>query len=142
MTAHVVSLEQSLHEILGRSKDRLGDMFYRDFLEHYPELKPYFDKLDLHVQATMLMNALHVVVAHAGARHAAATEYLKILGHRHHQRQIPLDAFPKFTDSMLASLARFHGPDWSVELARAWRTAFEEAAAEMELGYRERSLTY
>jgi hemoglobin-like flavoprotein len=142
MTAQVTSLEQSVHEILSRSKDRLGDLFYRDFLEHYPELQPYFSKLDLHVQATMLMNALHLVVAHAGNRHAATTEYLKILGYRHHQQQIPLDAFPKFIDSMLAALARFHGPEWSVELARAWRSAFEEATAAMQAGYRERSMTY
>ena len=142
MTGPALTMEQSLHEVLSRPKDRLGDLFYRDFLKHYPDLQHYFDKLDLQVQATMLMNALRVVVAHAGERHAAATEYLKILGHRHHQMEIPLDAFPKFTDSMLAALSRFHGPAWSVELAQDWRFALEEAVAAMELGYRDRSLTY
>ncbi len=142
MTTCDLSLQQSMHEILSRSKDRLGDLFYQCLFEKHPELLGYFEQVDVPVQATMLVNALHVIAAHAAHRHAATGEYLKVLGHRHCLRQIPLDAYPKFNDVMLAALARFHGPDWCPDCAEAWKSALEVGIAAMQDGYLERSVTY
>lgn len=138
----LMSLDESVHEILASPKQRLGDMFYQHLLERHPELRPFFEKLDLRVQATMLMNALWLVAAHARHRHAATSEYLKILGYRHHQHRVPTDAFPKFIQTFLAVLADFHGPAWNEPLAMAWQSALEHACADMLAGYREHALTY
>ncbi len=89
MTASTLSLRQSIHEILENADGRLGGLFYRCLLEEYPELRGYFDRLDMSIQSTMLVNALHVVAAHAEHRRPATGEYLRILGHRHMLKQIP-----------------------------------------------------
>jgi hemoglobin-like flavoprotein len=140
--AERLNLQQSLHEILGREQGRFGDLFYRLLFERHPELRHYFERLEMHVQATMLVNALHVVVAHAGHRHAATGDYLKVLGHRHSLQHIPRQAFPKFTGTLLDALAQFHGPDWTEGIADAWRDALGAASEIMQAGYATRSVTY
>jgi hemoglobin-like flavoprotein len=90
----------------------------------------------------MLMNALHVVASHATHRYPATTEYLKILGYRHHQRQIPPGLYPKFSSAMLSALEQFHGESWSPALDRLWREAFDLASAAMLTGYVKGPLYY
>lgn len=138
----MMDLAASLHEILQRPRDRLGDIFYTIFHEQYPEVQSYFVGVNLRVQATMLMNALQIVVAHRNCRHAATAEYLKILGHRHFERGIPADLYPKFCDALLASLAKFHAADWNPALADAWRQALDQAVQAMLAGYVPGPMTY
>ena len=138
----IQSRQESLHEILSRPNQRFGDLFYQVLLEQYPEVQAYFKRVDLRVQATMLVNALHVIVSHATHRHPATMEYLRVLGHRHYRLGIPPDLYSKFTAAMLAALEQFHGESWSPELGRLWREAFDFAAKAMLTGYVEGPLYY
>ena len=135
-------LQESLHRILRHGKGELGQNFYAKFFAACPQARPFFDGVDLEVQANVLVNALHDVVSHACDRFPATEAYLKILGHRHHQRLIPAELYPQFFASMLQVLEEFHGDSWGPELAREWREAFDLAAAAMVAGHQDGQLCY
>lgn len=138
----IQSRAESLHEILRRPKERLGDLFYQVFFEQCPEVQAYFKRVDLRVQATMLVNALHVIASHATHRYPATADYLRVLGHRHYLLRIPADLYPKFTAAMLTALEQFHGESWSPELGRLWREAFDFAVEAMLTGYADGPMYY
>ena len=138
----MMNLQASLHAVLERPRDRLGDIFYLIFHEQFPEVQSYFSGVNLRVQATMLMNALQIVAAHRTNLHAATAEYLKILGHRHYVRGVPADLYPKFCDALLVALERFHGNDWNPELAEEWRETLDLGIRAMLTGYVPGPMTY
>jgi hemoglobin-like flavoprotein len=135
-------LQESLHRILQHGKGELGKTFYATFFEVCPEARAFFKNVDLEVQANVLVNALHVVVSHGCHRFPATESYLKILGHRHHQRQIPATMYPRFFDAMLMVLKEFHGDSWGPELAQEWREAFALTGQAMVAGHVDGPLYY
>jgi hemoglobin-like flavoprotein len=135
-------IQESLHHVLQHEKGELGGMFYAKFLEMCPDAGKLFNHVDMKVQANMLVNALHIVVSHSCHRYPATESYLKILGHRHHRRQVPADMYPKFFEALLEVLEEFHGESWGPELAEEWRAAFDLTMQAMVAGHVDGSLTY
>jgi Hemoglobin-like flavoprotein len=135
-------LQESLHRILQQGKGELGKKFYATFFAVCPEARGFFENVDLDVQANVLVNALHVVVSHGSHRFPATESYLKILGHRHHQRHIPAAMYPRFFDAMLMVLEEFHGDSWGPELAQEWRQAFDLTGQAMTAGHVDGPLYY
>ena len=135
-------LEASLHQILSCPRQRLGQLFYDDFLASCPDAAPYFAGLNLDMQAKVLINTLQAIVAYQVHRYPAADSYLVMEGNRHHQRRIPEGLYPKFRDAMLRTLAGFHGSDWDADLEAEWRAAFGIAIEAMLRGYVQQHLTY
>lgn len=135
-----MTIFQSVEELL-RHKQIVVELFYDRFLNRYPEVRPYFQEVNLEHQATLLTMALIAVEAHYTHSYPATTHYLHVLGHRHHERGIPPEHFPKFRDCLLETLGEFHAERWTAELARQWREAIDCAAATMLEGY-QRDYTY
>lgn len=117
-------------------------MFYDEFLSACPAAKPYFDGLDLKVQARVLIASLQMVVACKLHNYPAALSYLTLLGNRHHRRNIPHELYPPFRDAMLLTLAKHHGDGWDEQLRAEWHDAFNVAIEAMLDGYRAQHLTY
>jgi hemoglobin-like flavoprotein len=135
-------LQESLHRILRHGKGELGKSFYAKLFEACPQARPFFDGVDLEVQANVLVNALHVVVSHGCHRFPATQAYLKILGHRHHQRHIPAAMYAPFFEVLLCVLEEFHGDSWGPDLAQEWHDAFDLTAAAMTTGHQDGQLCY
>lgn len=135
-------IQASLHEILSCKRQQLGQMFYDKFLSVCPEAAPFFADLNLDTQAKVLINGLQAVVACRVHAYPAVTDYLMLLGNRHHRWQIPQSLFPRFQESMLRTLADFHGSSWDAELEYQWREAFETAIEMMGRGYLVEHLKY
>ena len=128
-------IEDSLREILERSGERFADAFYRKLFEDFPDLRDFFEGVDLRQQAAMLTMALQVAVQHHCRPTRSTKDYLQVLGQRHHQRGVTKDNYPGFQDTLLVSLAEFHGKDWTQTLADEWRAAFDDALTVMHQAY-------
>ena len=128
-------LQESLHQILQHGKGELGRTFYARFFEVCPEARIFFRDVDLAVQANILVNVLHVVVSHANHQYPATEFYLQILGHRHHQRGIPVHMYALFFSALLNVLEEFHAESWEPELAKEWREAFDLTTQTMIAGH-------
>jgi hemoglobin-like flavoprotein len=132
-----MQIQESLDRVL-QNQGLLADQFYVLFLDRYPELRPYFHGVDMRRQALMLTVALMTVERHSLGRYPAAAIYLNYLGTRHSDRGVPREAYPKFRDALLETLARFHGKDWDPDLATQWGEALDRSWETMSAGYRER----
>jgi hemoglobin-like flavoprotein len=138
----LLTLEASLHKILESPKQELGAAFYERLFTRCPFARAFFENVDLEVQANTLVNVLHIIVSHASHRYPATTTYLKFLGQKHQRRQIPLDMYTHFSETLLDVLADFHGDQWSDHLRAKWSDALTITVAAMLPGYVSQKLTY
>jgi hemoglobin-like flavoprotein len=132
-----MEIHDSIEEIL-QAKDELGAMFYEHFLTSYPEVQRHFQSVDLKRQSILLVTALMIVERHASRPTPATELYLKHLGTRHHDLQVPKDVYGIWVKAMLETMQLFHGEDWTSQLEDRWRQAFEQAIEIMFHGYDQR----
>lgn len=129
-----MDIEESVTQLL-ESEEILGDLFYNTFLKRYPDVQRYFQDVNMAAQAALLTAALVIVERYYTIDGQAAAEYLRVLGTRHHNRQIPVELYPQWTAAMLETLQEFHGSAWTDELAGQWRAAIDRAIERMMEGY-------
>ena len=135
-------LNDSLRRIMDCDKPLLGELFYAKLFAAYPAARVFFEHTNMQMQVHILINGLQVAVALAGENYPAARSYLKVVGHRHYQRQIPTELYPLFCDAMLATLREFHTGEWTPELEQEWRRALEASVAAMLEGYTREPVFY
>jgi hemoglobin-like flavoprotein len=129
-----VDIQHSLARILER-KEPLAELFYMCFLNEYPEVRQFFARVNMKRQAVLLTMALQLSVQFYAKAFPAIASYLEILGEKHQDWGIPCEHYPKFREAMLLTLRRFHGDDWSRELAQQWKDAIDLASSKMLDGY-------
>jgi hemoglobin-like flavoprotein len=131
-----MTIQESMVRVLEK-RDDLAALFYEEFFEQHPEAKALFVGVDLQYQTVLLTIALTIIEKHYLTGFPATAMYLKYLGHKHHLRAVPPELFPKWVESLLRALGKFHGRDWDAEAASQWRAALERAAEVTLLGYKE-----
>jgi hemoglobin-like flavoprotein len=137
-----MDLQGSLHEVMQSRDGALGTLFYERLFSECPQAEQFFDRVNLNMQARILVASLHLVVAQATHNYAAAHEYMRVLGHRHQARQIPRELLPVFCNVLITSLREFHGERWNDNLQQQWEGALDLARQAMEQGYVEGPVTY
>jgi hemoglobin-like flavoprotein len=131
-----LDIAESSQHLLSR-EEIVTDLFYDIFLDRHPEVREYFLGVNLSHQAAILRMVLLLIDHNYRQPTPAINQYLKILGHRHGQRRIPAELYPKFRDCLLETLSRFHGNDWSDALQAQWHAAVDSASSIMLEGYLE-----
>ena len=131
-----MTIQESLRRVL-EDRDGVAALFYDLFFDGHPEAKPLFKDVNLKYQTVLLTMSLMVVERHYAGGYRVTQLYLQHLGHKHHQRAVPPELYPKWVASLLAALEKFHGPDWDAEAAGQWRAALDRASETMLAGYRE-----
>jgi hemoglobin-like flavoprotein len=131
-----LDIAESIQRIASR-EEVVTDLFYDIFLDRHPEVRRYFVGVNLNHQAALLRMALLLIEHYYRQPTPAINQYLRILGHRHGERNIPAELYPPFRDCLLETLSRFHGSDWSTALQAQWHAAIEEASSVMLQGYSE-----
>jgi hemoglobin-like flavoprotein len=129
-----MDIQQSLARILKR-REPLADLFYLLFLDEYPEVRQFFLRVNMKRQAILLTMALQASVEYYSHSFPAIAAYLKILGEKHKEWGIPRELYPKWRAAMMSTLGRFHGDDWTPELAGQWDAALDLASQKMLEGY-------
>jgi hemoglobin-like flavoprotein len=129
-----MDISESMHDILSR-QEVVTDLFYMKFLDRYPDVQKYFRDVDLEQQAVLLRMALQIVVLYYVHRYPAAEQYLRVLGRKHSDRQVPLDLYADWRDCLLDTLEQFHGSAWNERLETQWTDAVNMATDAMRDGY-------
>lgn len=118
----------------------MTDLFYIKYLDRYPDVRKYFEGIELEHQAVVLKMALTTIQQYYEHHYPAAEQYLKVLGYRHRMQQVPKHLYPDWCDSMLDTLEQFHGSDWNEALEAEWRAAIKLATDVMHRAYDEAAL--
>jgi hemoglobin-like flavoprotein len=130
-----MDIHESVHTILAHQQ-AAAELFYARFLDNHPEIRRFFDDVDMKRQAILLGMTLLLIEHHYVHRYPVSEEYLRILGHRHQTRRgIPAWTYGPFRACLLETLAQFHGADWDEHLARQWAEAIDLATRTMLSGY-------
>ena len=125
-----MDIQESIRRILTQ-ESLVADLFYRVFLEQYPEVRRHFAEVDMRRQAVLLTVALQLVVQYYQHSFPAVGTYLQILGQEHNRRGVTGELYPKWRAALLATLSRFHGQDWDEALSGQWSEALELASQKM-----------
>ena len=132
-----MDIAQSLERIL-HAKAIVGRRFYERFLKKHEELRPFFSKVDMKRQGILLTTSLMVIVRHYSNPTPAVDLYLRYLGTKHNEMNIPRTEYPKWTETLMETLSDFHGDDWSAAVEQEWREAIGQTTELMFAGYDER----
>src|SRR5262245_8700762 len=103
-----MDIHESVHKVLAQ-QEVVAELFYTRFLDDHPEIRRFFDGVDMKRQAVLLEMTLLLIEHHYVNRYPVSEDYLRILGHRHQTRGgIPAWSYGPFRDCLLKTLARFH----------------------------------
>ncbi len=135
-----MTIAESIHRILSQD-DLVTDLFYLTYFERYPDLSVQFDGVDMEQQAVVLRMSLTVIHQYYEHGYPAAEQFLLVLGHKHHLRNIPKDLYADWRDCMLDTLERYFEHEWHAKLEEEWTAAINKATDVMCRGYEEFALT-
>lgn len=127
-------LKESIDEILAETDVRLANGFYELLFTEHPEVREFFGDTDMASQRLKLTMALQTIAYYYRRPNAAMADFIKQLGAEHRARGIPPQANSKFRDVLLVAIERFHGSDWSDQLADEWTQALDGALELMNAG--------
>ena len=129
-----MNISESVEAILS-SEQLVGGQFYDRFFVECPHLRKYFDGVDMDRQSALLTSAI-VLIETVHSRHSEGlSPYLRLLGKDHHARGISKEDFTDWTESMLRTLAEFHGDKWSKSLEQQWHQAISGSVKIMLQSY-------
>lgn len=133
-TSQLLDMHGSLDRIL-KSENHVGDAFYPSFMARFPEIREYFQGINLHRLTLLLPMALSVIYQHHAHHYPSTRKYLEYVGSHHSLRGIPPAAYPKFREALLAALEQMLKDDWHPGLAKEWSAAIDEAVETMLSAY-------
>lgn len=129
-----LDLSESIESILSGDV-KFGHDFYDVFLARYPQVRRYFDGVDLDRQSVLLMMSLLVIEQQASNQYESTSSYLADLGAKHREWRIPKELYPYFREALFDVLAKHHGDDWDESLMSQWAAAIDSATEQMVCGY-------
>lgn len=130
MTREQVALVRKSFDRLRPLPRGAGEDFYETLFALDPSLRPLFSA-DIENQGTMFVVALGLALKGLD-EDGAADESLRELGRRHVLYGAKDIHYDTFREALLCLFAQRLGPDFTPEMAEAWRAAFDRISAVMK----------
>ena len=132
-----MDFEQSFEWVLRQNGRELAYNFYRTVVARHPEIGAFFETVNLRDQASMLTAALIDLVGYHLFGQDDHREGLVELGRIHRDKmRVPPELFPKFIDTLMEMIEKFHGDAWNERLREEWDDALRSGVAVMLEGYK------
>jgi hemoglobin-like flavoprotein len=122
MSLNIELLESSFARIKQQEAEFIA-YFYDNLFANYPELKPLFVETQMEKQAKKLFTSLVLVVENL-RNPDTLSDALKSLGTRHLQYGVLPEHYPMVGTTLLQTISRCLGDEWTIELDRAWSEAY------------------
>ena len=129
-----MTLTESVSQILSQT-GALTPRFYERFFSQVPAAKPFFEATNMGHQAAVLRMSLQMIEQFFTHGYEAIGEYLRVIGVKHRERGIPTELYSEWRDTLLDTLAEFHGHEWDESLAEEWTRALNQSIDRMIEGY-------
>lgn len=131
MTPEQIALVRKSFDLLRPLPRGAGRDFYETLFALDPSLRRLFSA-DIENQGTMFVVALGLALKGLDDEGAAADEALRELGRRHVLYGAKAAHYDAFREALLCLFAQRLGPDFTPEMAEAWRAAFDRISAVMK----------
>ena len=130
-------------DVFHGSLDRIGsdpaflNRFYGAFIEANPEVRSYFEGVDMRRLKRKLKSSLHVVTLAIDDSPGAA-DYLSFVGRMHARFQLSQEHFRHWIEALVQAVSE-SDPEFDVAVGTAWRQVLGEAMVLMNEGLARRS---
>jgi hemoglobin-like flavoprotein len=131
MTREQIALVRKSFDRLRPIPRGAGQDFYETLFALDPSLRPLFST-DIENQGTMFVVALGLALKGLDDDPDAGNEALRELGRRHVLYGAKDIHFDTFREALLCLFAQRLGPDFTPEMAEAWRAAVDRISAVMK----------
>ncbi len=135
-----MNLSESVSQILSHEAE-LASRFYERFFAQIPEAMTFFESTNMIHQAAVLRMSLQIIEQFCSHELGAIGDYLRVIGFKHRERNIPQDMYGRWREILLDELEEFHGADWSETLKVEWTKALNLSINKMLEGYELSSAT-
>ena len=135
ITLDVELLESSFAQIRPRLSSFAASFYQVLFILH-PETKPLFENTNMEAQEQKLAESLVLVVLNL-RQLGFLTQALKDLGARHVQYGILPEHYPLVGNAILTTFSYYLGSDWTPEVKKAWKDAYNLISSIMLEGVRD-----
>jgi hemoglobin-like flavoprotein len=129
---------QKARDSLSRCNERpeFLERFYELFMASSPDIRKKFENTDFEVQKQVLRDSLFLMLSAAGTKEGYAHVQLEKLAKRHSHNDLGIkpEWYVLWLDTLLATVAEFD-PDYSDEIAAAWRDSMKEGIELLAAGY-------
>ena len=115
---HILLVEYSFREIAPQGS-ALVAKFYASLLAK-PEIRPFFEGVDLDAQKKKLLSALQLVVSRL-REPKALREVLGALGEHHRELGVQQHHYEPVVSTLVDTMAQVAGPAWTPKTREAWR---------------------
>lgn len=129
-----MNLTESVAKILSHEAELSLD-FYERFFDRIPQAETFFNGTNMRHQAAVLRMSLQIIEQYFTHRFEAIGDYLRVIGFKHLEREIPQELYAKWRDILLDTLKEFHGGEWTETLNLAWTDALNLSIDTMLEGY-------
>lgn len=133
MALDTQSLRSSFDLALAR-EPRLTHTFYDDLFARHPAARSLFERTDMAVQEQMLGEALVAVMDHLEDVPWLQST-LAGLGAKHASYGVTTEMYDWVGESLVSTLARANGEEWTATVAGAWQEAYAAIVGLMLAGY-------
>ncbi len=134
ITLDVELLESSFAKIRPRLSSFAASFYQVLFILH-PETKPLFENIDMKAQEQKLAESLVLVVLNL-RKLGFLTQALQDLGRRHVQYGTFAEHYPLVGNAILTTFRYYLGSDWTPEVKKAWKDAYNLISSIMLEGAR------
>ncbi|MGZ6971429.1 MAG: globin domain-containing protein [Thermoanaerobaculia bacterium] len=131
MTREQIALVKKSFELLRPIPRGAGKDFYETLFALDPSLKPLFSD-DLENQGAMFVVALGLALKGLDDEEGGVDESLRELGRRHVLYGAKDVHYDTFREALLCMFAQRLGPEFTPEMAEAWRVAFDRISVVMK----------
>jgi nitric oxide dioxygenase len=123
MTPHQITLVQnSWRKLRDVDPAKVGDLFYSKLFLDFPQVRPMFPE-DMRGQYLKLLSMLNVVVARLDHLDELSAD-IAALARRHVNYGVTAEHYGFVGSSLLWTLERGLGADWTPDVAEAWTTCY------------------
>jgi len=126
MSDTLVHLAESSYHRCGENP-AFFSTFYAHLLASDPRIPPMFAQTEFERQHRLLKHALGLLIIYAKRPNPALLERI---AERHREVRVTEDLYPLFVESLVRAIAE-HDPQYTPELAGAWRAALAPGIAFM-----------
>lgn len=126
-------LEESLELIKGK-RPQFADSFYEVLFKRYPEVKPFFEKVNMMALRDKLIASLALVVGNLRTPEVMEADLQK-LGKRHAMLRIKAEHYPLVESAMCETFSVYLDKRWTSAHHAAWKAALSEISKVMLSGY-------
>ena len=121
-------------EKVARKREDFIHSFYELLFERYPEMKHFFEHVDMAKQEEKLIKALSFAICNMESE-KEFEPVVRDLGSLHKSKNITPDHYQQFNECLIETIKKYSSSSWNEKTETAWKQALKSISHFMQNGH-------